>query len=86
MEQIKLGIYKLKEVTVSEIIIAYKHCLNHIQGGSLSVEDLPDTVVLNNYHASKFGDVIYFAFTPSFIETIKVNGTLEIEDNVIKFI
>lgn len=86
MEQIKLGIYKLKEVTIQEIVSAYKHCLNQIQGGSIEVQSIPDTVELNNYYARKMGHVIRFSFALPFIDEIKVCGTSEIEDNVIKFI
>ena len=91
MEQLKLGIYKLKEISVQEIAKAYKHCINQIEGGSIKVESRDDYVCISpeQYNELKKeingNERIYIAICPGVTKELKILVDESISFNTIEF-
>ena len=91
MEQLKLGIYKLKEISVQEIAKAYKHCINHIRYGSIHINTEIDYVCISPDQFNelkeeiKGHDIIYIPMCPGVTKELKTFVDESVSFNTIEF-
>jgi len=91
MEQLKLGIYKLNEISVQEIAKAYKHCISQIEGGSIKIESEIDCVCVcpeqyHNIREETHGRcLIYVAICPGVTKELSVFVDESVSFNTIEF-